>query len=160
DVTLDGAKVATANPRSFRIKVAAGPHTVGAALVDKLRAAGVDEAYSDFRINSAFTAPGGVQSVTITGPFDATGPGDTPSRHRISVCRPADSKQEAACARRIVTTLARRAYRRAALDDEIETLMGFYQQGRSEGDFETGIQNALARVLVAPAFLYRVEEEP
>src|SRR5204863_652473 len=60
----------------------------------------------------------------------------------------------------IVTTLARRAYRRAATESEIATLMNFYQQGRKSEDFETGIQQALARMLVAPAFLYRVEEEP
>ncbi len=183
DVTLDGQKLAVANPRSFRIKVPAGPHVLGAALVDRARGAGVDEQYSDFRINSAFTAPGGVQTVVITGPYSATGPGDTPSRRRIFVCRPgganlpasppqgrsgpaasrparAASGEESACARQILTTLARRAYRRAPLDDEVETLMGFYQNARSEGDFEVGIQQAVARILVAPAFLFRVEEEP
>ena len=67
---------------------------------------------------------------------------------------------ESACARQILTTLARRAFRRPVLDAEIETLMSFYQQGRKDGDFETGIQQALARVLVAPRFLYRAEEEP
>src|SRR5207247_4395265 len=65
-----------------------------------------------------------------------------------------------ACARQILTALARRAFRRPVLDAEIETLMSFYQQGRKDGDFETGIQQALARVLVAPRFLYRAEEEP
>jgi hypothetical protein len=64
------------------------------------------------------------------------------------------------CARKIITTLARRAYRRTALDEDVETLLGFYQEGRSEGDFESGIQHALARILVAPNFLYRIEEEP
>ena len=160
DVTLDGGKIAVADPRSFRITVGAGPHTIGVALVDRVRAAGVDEAYSDFRINSVFTAAGGIQTVVITGPYNATGPGDTPSRRRIFVCRPASAIEEAPCARKIVSALARRAYRRAPLGDEVETLMGFYQQGRREGDFEGGIQQALARILVAPAFLHRVEEEP
>jgi hypothetical protein len=160
DVTIDGAKVATNNPRSFRQVVTAGPHTIGVALVDRQRSAGVDEAYSDFRVDSAFTTPGGVQSVVITGPFNATGPGDTPSRRRIFVCHPENASQEASCARKIVTTLARRAFRRPAQDDEIETLMGFYQEGRRGADFETGIQQALARILVAPKFLYRMEEEP
>src|SRR6185503_524175 len=112
-----------------------------------VRSAGVDEAYSDFRINSAFTPFGGVQSVSITGPFKATGPGDTPSRRRIFVCRPS-SGQEISCARTIVATLARRAYRRPVLDREVDTLMTFYPQGRRDGDFETGIQQALARILV------------
>src|SRR6266851_223960 len=160
DVTLDGEKIAVTDPRSFRITVAAGPHTIGVALVDRVRAAGVDEAYSDFRINSVFTAAGGIQTLVITGPHDATGPGDTPSRRRIFVCRPASVSEEAPCARKIVSTLARRAYRRAPVVDEVETLMLFYQQGRQGGDFEGGIQQALARILVAPAFLHRVEEEP
>jgi hypothetical protein len=167
DVTLDGEKLAVTNPRNFRIKVTAGPHTIGAALVDRQRAAGVDEAFSDFRIDSAFTPAGGVQTVVITGPFNATGPGDTPSRHRIFVCSPkpggggpSRASDEAACARKIITTLASRAYRRTVLDEEAETLLGFYQEGRGEGDFESGIQHALARILVAPNFLYRIEEQP
>jgi hypothetical protein len=160
DVTLDGKKIDVDNPRSFRIKVTAGPHTIGAALVDKQRAAGVDDQFSDFRIDSVFTAAGGVGALNITGPFNATGTGDTPSRRRIFVCHPASASDERPCARTIITTLARRAYRRALLDDEVETLLGFYQQGRGEGDFESGIQQAVARILVAPSFLYRVEEEP
>jgi cytochrome c551/c552 len=160
DVTLDGEKIAATNPRGFRVTVTAGPHTIGAALVDRVRSAGVDEAFSDFRVNSKFTAAGGIQTVVVTGPFKATSPGDTPSRHRIFVCRPASANEEVGCARRIVTTLARRAYRRPPLDAEVETLMGFYRQGRADGDFETGVQQAAARILVAPAFLYRVEEEP
>jgi hypothetical protein len=160
DVTLDGKKVAVPDVRSFRIPVTAGPHTIGAALVDERRSAGVDEAYSDFRTDATFTAFGGVQSIAITGPFSASGPGDTPSRRQIFVCRPARAAEEATCARKIVGALARRAYRRPAINDEVETLMVFYQQGRQDGDFETGIQHALARILVAPAFLYRAEQEP
>jgi hypothetical protein len=159
DITLDGDKLAVANPRNFRIPVKAGPHVIGAALVDRVRAAGVDDQYSDFRINSAFVPGGGVQTVVITGPFKASGPGETPSRRRIFTCQPATSKEEGACARKIVSNLARRAYRRTPLDDEIETLMGFYQQARGDGDFENGIQQAVARILVAPAFLFRVEQE-
>ena len=175
DVTLDGEKIAVKDVRSFRIPVTAGPHVIGAALVDARRSAGVDDAYSDFRNNATFTALGGVQSVAITGPFDAKGPGDTPSRRQILVCTPARTSdpstrsassrassrdEEVACARKIVATLARRAYRRPVVNDEVETLMVFYQQGRERGDFETGIQHALARILVAPAFLYRAEQEP
>jgi mono/diheme cytochrome c family protein len=160
DVTLDGAKIAVENPRSFRIKVTAGPHTIGAALVDRERAAGVDDQFSDFRIDSVFTPAGGVGTIAITGPFNPTGAGDTPSRRRILICHPAGAGEEGACARKIITTLAHRAYRRGLLDDEVETLLGFYQQGRADGDFESGIQQAVARILVAPSFLYRVEEEP
>jgi len=160
DVTLDGEQLAPANVRSFRIPVTAGPHTIGASLVDRARAAGVDEQYSDFRINSAFTAAGGVQTVVVTGPFKATSTGDTPSRHKLFVCRPANAADAPACAKKIISTIAHRAYRRPVTDDEVATLMTFYEKGRAGGDFETGIQQALARVLVAPAFLYRAETEP
>jgi cytochrome c551/c552 len=160
DVTLDGEQLKPANVRAFRIPVKAGPHTIGASIVDRVRGAGVDEQYSDFRINSAFTAPGGVQTVVITGPFKATSTGDTPSRHRIFICNPANAAEESGCAKKIVSTMARRAYRRPVTEDEVATLMTFYEKGRAGGDFEVGVQQALARILVAPAFLYRAETEP
>ena len=160
DVTLDGEQLKPANVRSFRVPVKAGPHTIGAALVDRVRSAGVDEQYSDFRVNSAFTAPGGVQTVVITGPFKATSAGDTPSRHRIFVCLPTNASDEAVCAKKIVSTIARRAYRRPVSDGELATLMSFYEKARASADFESGVQQALARILVAPAFLYRAETEP
>jgi hypothetical protein len=160
DFTIDGQKIDVRNPRNFRVPVTSGPHTLGAAVVDRTRGAGVDDAYSDFRVNSVFTQGGGVNSIVINGPFSVTGPGETPSRRRIFVCHPANATEEVSCARQIMTAVARRAYRRSASDAEIATLMNFYQQGRKDNDFETGIQQAVARMLVAPAFLYRVEEEP
>nr|ADC35937.1 protein of unknown function DUF1592 [uncultured bacterium 70] len=183
DVTLDGEQLKPANVRSFRVPVKAGPHTIGAAIVDRVRGAGVDEQYSDFRINSTFTAPGGVGTVVITGPFKATSTGDTPSRHRIFVCMPAGAADETppgsaqapgrsrqsspaieasegGCAKKIVATVARRAYRRPVTEDEVATLMSFYEKGRATADFEVGVQQALARILVAPAFLYRAETDP
>ena len=162
DVTIDGEKaVFKGTPRSFRMPMAAGPHAIGVALVDSQRAAGVDEIYSDFRTNATFTQPGGVNTVVITGPFNATGVGDTPSRRRVFVCQTQDN----ACARQIVTTLARRAYRGAVSSAEVDTLMTFYQQARAERGavaptFDDGIQQALARILVAPRFVFRTEEEP
>jgi Protein of unknown function (DUF1592)/Protein of unknown function (DUF1588)/Protein of unknown function (DUF1585)/Protein of unknown function (DUF1595) len=158
-VTLDGAKVDVRNTRNFRLPIQAGPHKIAAAVVDRTRGAGVDEQYSDFRVNSAFPVGGGVNSIVINGPFDMSSAGDTPSRRKILVCRPASANDEVPCARQILAALARRAFRRPVLDSEITTLMSFYQQGRKDADFETGIQQALARILVAPAFLYRVEEE-
>src|SRR6185436_18619253 len=183
DVTLDGEQLKAPNVRSFRMPVTAGPHMIGAALVDRVRGAGVDEQYSDFRVNSRFVAGGGIGTVVVTGPFKATSPGDTPSRHRIFVCHPSSANDEpgpasadasarsrrssaaieaseGGCAKKIVSTVARRAYRRPVSDEEVATLMTFYDKGRADGDFETGIQQALARVLVAPAFLYRAETEP
>ena len=160
DVTLDGEQVKVDNPRSFRLKVTAGPHTIGLSLPDRQRGAGVDEIYSDFRANAVFTTPGGVPNLVITGPLNITGVGDTPSRHKLFLCRPTSQGDETACARTILTTLARRAYRGPVSPGEIETLMEFYKRGRQSGDFDSGIQEALARVLVAPRFVYRAEEEP
>ena len=160
DITLDGEQVKVDNPRNFRLKVTAGPHTIGLSLPDRQRGAGVDEIYSDFRANAVFTNPGGVPNLVITGPLNITGVGETPSRHKLFVCRPTSQGDETACARTILTTLARRAYRGPVNPGEIDTLMEFYKRGRQSGDFDSGIQEALARVLVAPRFVYRTEEEP
>ncbi len=160
DITIDGEQVKVENPRNFRLKVAAGPHTIGLSLPDRQRGAGVDEIYSDFRTNATFTTPGGVPSLVVTGPHNVTGVGDTPSRRRIFTCQPAAANEETTCARSILTTLARRAYRGSVSAGEIDTLMAFYRQGREAGDFESGIQEAVARVLVAPRFTYRAEADP
>ena len=160
DVTIDGTPVTVRNPRGFREKVTAGPHTIAVAVVDRQRGAGVDEGFSDFREDSVFKPRGGINAVTITGPFNPTGTGDTPSQKKVFVCRPSTAAQEAPCARRIVTALARRAYRQPPTASDVETLMAFYRDGRQGADFEAGIQNALARILVAPKFVFRTEEEP
>ena len=161
DVTLDGAQVKAQNTRRFRIPVTAGPHTIGVAVVDRQRGAGVDDAYSDFRsANNGFNVGGGVQNVSIMGPYSPTGTGDTPSRKRVLTCKPASAADEVTCARSSLSRLARRAYRGTVTAQEIDTLLGFYKQGRARGDFETGMQEALARLLVAPRFIYRTEVEP
>jgi hypothetical protein len=160
DVTLDGEPLDVRNPRSFRHAVTAGPHTIGVAIVDRQRGAGVDEGFSDFRVDSAFSPAGGVNGLTIAGPYAATGTGDTPSQKKVFICRPATPAQEVACARRIVTALARRAFRQPPTAPDVDTLMAFYREGRQGADFETGVQHALARILVAPKFVFRAEEEP
>ena len=174
DVTIDGVRVTAPNPRRFRIPVTAGPHTIGVAVLDRQRGAGVDDAYSDFRAaNNGFNVAGGVANVAIMGPFNPTGTGDTPSRRKIFTCHPAADvgrvpRRDGAvgadpaeqCARSILSRLARVAYRGTVTPQEIDTLIAFYKQGRARGDFETGVQEALARLLVAPRFLYRVEREP
>jgi mono/diheme cytochrome c family protein len=160
DITIDGEQVKVDNPRSFRLKLTAGPHTIGLSLPDRQRGAGIDEIYSDFRTNAVFTTPGGVPNLVITGPLSITGVGDTPSRRKLFTCRPTSTSDETSCARTVLTTLARRAYRGPVTAAEIDTLMEFYRRGRQAGDFDSGIQEALARVLVAPRFVYRAEEEP
>ena len=101
-----------------------------------------------------------VSSVAITGPYGAKGPGDTPSRRRIFTCTPAGTTDEEPCARKILSTLARRAYRRPIHDPDVQDLLSFYREGRSEGSFETGIMMALRRILISPEFLFRLERDP
>ena len=105
-----------------------------------------------------------VASVTISGPSTVTGPGeDTLPRRRIFVCEPSSGAAEAedeACAREILSTLARRAYRRPVTEEDVRTLLSFHEAGRAEGGFEAGIQLALERLLVSPGFLFRVEADP
>ena len=100
-----------------------------------------------------------ISSITLRGPFTVTGPGETASRKRVFVCRPSGTADETRCARQILSTLARRAYRRPLTDVDVQELLPFYAAGRAEGGFETGIQWALERVLVSPEFLFRVEAD-
>jgi hypothetical protein len=101
-----------------------------------------------------------IQTVSITGPFNATGPGDTPSRRRIFVCHPASPSAEEPCARQIVATLARRAYRQPLTHADLQLVMGFYQTGRRGGSFEAGIEMAVQRILASPKFIFRIERDP
>ena len=156
DVTLDGKPLQIKNARDFKLKVPAGPHSLAVAIVDDERGAGVDDLYS------VYSVTGSVQDVVIIGPNNPTGPGDTPSRRKIFICHPENKAAEEPCARRIISHLATFAYRRpvSGSDVEMTTLMKFYDAGLKSGGFETGIQQALARILVDPRFLYRFEQEP
>ncbi len=98
----------------------------------------------------------GVDNVQISGPYHASGPGDTPSRRRIFVCRPSGAQDETLCVRKILSTLARRAYSRSVTDAALEALLQVYEDARSDG-FEAGIQFALEKILVSPDFLFRSE---
>jgi mono/diheme cytochrome c family protein len=146
-----------ANPTDFRITVKAGPRTIGVTFLQKTEA--LDESTLQTRRRSRGTQPA-IAAVTIRGPYNATGPGDTPSRQRIFTCRPANAVAEPACAKQILSTLARRAYRRPVADSDVATLLAFYDAGRKERDFDLGIQRALERLLVSPQFLYRIERDP
>jgi hypothetical protein len=144
------------DPRKFRVHVQAGPRTVVAALVDQLRSRGTDDIYS---IDKQL---GAVTDITITGPFNAAGAGDTPSRRKVFICRPAGASDEESCARRILANLATQAYRMplGSGDALVESLLQHYRAARGSGDFEAGIEQALARLLVNPRFLFRLEREP
>ncbi len=106
----------------------------------------------------------GIGRVTIDGPYNVTGPGETPSREKIFVCRPASDRatvaENEACAAEILAALARRAYRRPITEDDLPRLVGPYRLGRNEGGFEAGIQMAIQRILVSPEFLFRIERDP
>ena len=102
----------------------------------------------------------GVYEIAILGPYDAAGPGDTPSRRRVFACRPEDGRPDEDCVRAILAPLMRRAYRRAVTERDYESPMRFYRQGRAAGGFEAGIEMALASILVSPEFLFRIERDP
>jgi hypothetical protein len=163
EITIDGARLLTIGrdaPRVNRVRVPPGPHAVGVSVVRQANARGVDDLFSEWGISS------GVGSLTILGPSNPTGPGETPSRRKIFICRPSTSpgraEEEAPCARRTLAALATRAYRRpvSERDPSIDILMGFYTSGRERRGFDTGIQYALARILVDPRFIFRFEREP
>jgi hypothetical protein len=101
-----------------------------------------------------------VAAVTIAGPFGIALTADTPSRRRIFTCHPRKAGDEPACARTIIRTLAQRAYRRPATDDDLEVLWPFYETGRAEANFDRGVQRAIERLLVSPSFLFRIEQDP
>ncbi len=153
-----------------RFRVEAGPHQVGVtfparsfSLLETKR-----QPYES-RFNyhrHPRTAPA-VFQVSITGPYDATGPGETPSRQRLFVRQPTEPSDEDACATEILRTLARRAWRRPVTDDALAQPLAFYREARGhaetgQGDagFEAGIEAAVAAILVNPRFLFRIEREP
>ena len=146
-----------------RFAATAGMHSLGVAFVKKgvLTEGPAPTLLPPRHTSSTYTAPRmDIDYVRLEGPYNATGPGDTPSRRRIFVCRPTRTNDEEPCAQQILETLARRAYRRSVTGSDVETLLRFYRIGRSEGNFERGIQEALARLLVSPHFLFRIERDP
>ena len=149
----------------LRLPVKAGARVLGVTFLEK---APLPEGPLQPRLTQIEFAPfkGGIPaigSVTIGGPYNAKGAGDTPSRHKIFVCHPAGNStnmDEAACAKKILSTLARRAYRRPVTDEDVQTLLHFYEAGRSEQGFMAGIGMALERMLISPEFLFRIERDP
>lgn len=136
----------------------AGPRRITAAFVN--RAAVLSEGIRQPSTRTKGQSRGvGIASVTITGPVNGHVSPDTPSRRRLFVCQPSAPMGEATCAKRIIATLARRAYRRPVTDDDVKPLLAFYDAGRTSG-FDHGIEKALERVLVSPQFLFRIERDP
>ena len=154
-----------------RFPVTAGIHTVGITLNrDRWVMEGVgisrlpltNEVYSQGRNTSPVYGriDMGIDQVDIRGPFDGVVPLGSPARQRLYVCAPASARDEAPCATQILSTIARRAYRRPVTDAEVGTLLEFYRRGRADGHFDRGIQAALTRMLVDINFLFRMEFDP
>src|SRR5262245_9095101 len=145
-----------------RVSLTAGPHEITATWIKKSDASDPVRTTRPIRSSHDTRDPLGIPHVstfTITGPFKPTGPGDTPSRRKIFTCRPAAGAEER-CAKQILATVMRRAYRGQGTDDDVERLMGFFRAGRQQRDFDRGIQVALQRVLASPKFVFRAEREP
>ncbi len=148
---------------NLRLHVTAGPHAVGAAFLRKNAALIETERQpyqAQFNQDRHPRQQPAVHSISISGPFNPSGAGDTPSRDRIFTCRPSAAADEADCAARIISTLARRAYRRPVSYGDIEMPLSFFERGRADGGFEAGIELALRALLTSPEFLFRIEEDP
>ena len=148
-----------------RVKVKAGPNDVTAAFIEDPMVAGPARLQSFERSstdNFDWSGWPHLQTLSITGPLNPSGPGDTPSRRRIFVCRPdpaADAGSDRACARRILSALARRAYRQPVSEADLARILTFYESGRQQG-FDAGIELALRRILASPKFIFRTETDP
>ena len=178
EITLNGERIRVLDRNArgpLRLKIPAGPQTIGVAVVRKSNARGVDDLFSEH------AASAGVTNLVINGPLNPTGPGDTPSRRKIFICHtedqasasakatagsrrssPESNASEGGCARTILSKLATRALRRPVgeRDATITMLMEFFESGKKLRGFEAGVQYALARLLVDPQFIYRFERAP
>jgi hypothetical protein len=181
DVAVDGQRVAvialnermsesdpsnSLDPKTARIHVTAGPHRVSAAFIQKFEAPITDmlmpteNTLADVSMSFGVTLLPHLRDMTINGPFTVTGVSESVSRRRIFTCRPTSAAEEAICAREIIGTLATRAFRGPVAPADLDTLLGFYEQGRTKGDFEHAIRFALQAILASPRFVFRLEAMP
>jgi hypothetical protein len=148
---------------TFRIAVKAGPHEVAATFPKKassLLESGRQPYEAHFNMDRHPRITPAIYSISIQGPYNATGPGDTPSRRRLLTCVPASTADEEPCAKRIFTTLTRRAYRRSVTGADIQAPMRFFKEARAGASFDAGIEMGVRAVLVSPEFLFRIEQDP
>src|SRR5688500_8555132 len=144
------------------IAITAGPHEV--AFTWRERAAHEQNAWEPgLRASLEAHNPSGMPRLedgVVEGPYNVTGVSDTPTRERLFVCRPASTAEEGACAEQILSSLARRAFRRPVDSEDIAASLAFYGDARADGgDFDAGIRAAVSRMLVSPWFLFRVEAD-
>ena len=147
----------------IRIPVTAGPHAIGVTFPKKPSVVleSMREPYqTHFNSYRHPRIQPAIYSVSIIGPYEPKGPGDTPSRRRLFISNPTTPADEDRAAKRILASVMRRAYRRPITDADIQGPFALYRKARVDGDFDAGIEMALSGVLVSPQFLFRVETEP
>ena len=154
DFALDGQRVQVENLRDFRMRVTAGRHVLTAALFETAHPTGVNDIYSVYKSDA------GVGRIEIAGPFNATSVGHTESRRRVFSCYPRSKAEGRPCAEKILLNIASRAFRAPQKPEDLVEIMRFYERGQQDGGFESGIQQALSRVLIDPRFLFRFEAGP
>ncbi|MEO2013439.1 MAG: DUF1592 domain-containing protein, partial [Fuerstiella sp.] len=146
-----------------RITATAGPHQIGVTFLknpSSLLETRRQPLHVHFNMYRHPRLGPAIYQVSIAGPFEATGSGDTPSRRRIFVSRPAGPDEEEDCARQIISNLLRRACRQPIDQEDLIKPMALYREACQEGDFEDGIEMALSSVLINPRFLFRIERDP
>jgi cytochrome c551/c552 len=160
-------KLANDGIKTPPIKVRAGPQRISASFPQKFDGP-IEDEYRMVEQSlvdvSAGTIPGmttlpHLHQLSVTGPTVAAGVSDTPSRRKIFTCRPADD-DDIPCARKIIAGLARQAYRRPVTENDLESLLGFYQRGRNGGNFDSGIRTAVQAMIASPEFVFRFERTP
>src|SRR4051812_22947703 len=156
-IVLGGGKPPDSNLR-VRLSVKAGERDIAATfLKDTVLKEGIIDKIRSDDVTQYFE---GVGAITVAGPFNVEGPGQTATREKIFICRPSGSADEMACADKILNNLAHHAYRRPMTADDMPQLVALYKQGAADGGFEAGIRLALQKILVSPEFLFRAEVDP
>jgi mono/diheme cytochrome c family protein len=148
---------------TIRLPIKAGPHVVAAVFPKRPTTLLENERQpypAHFNMDRHPRVHPAVYSLTVNGPYNATGPGDTPSRRLIFLCRPSSASEEEPCATRILSRLMGRAYRRPVTPADLQAPMRFFRETRGKDGFESGIEMALRAVLISPEFLFRVERDP
>ncbi|RPI56540.1 MAG: DUF1592 domain-containing protein, partial [Acidobacteria bacterium] len=146
-----------------RIPVSAGPHAIGVTFPKKpflLLETGRQPYEAHFNYYRHPRLQPAVYEISVVGPYNPAGAGDTPSRRRVFVCQPASTRNEDACAKKILTTLMRRAYRRPVADADLKKPFELYSAAKAEDGFDAGIEMGLSAVLTSPEFLFRIERDP
>lgn len=146
-----------------RFRVTAGPHEVCATFIEKSPVLIESERQpylAHFNRDRHPRIQPALYSITVLGPYEASGHGESPSRARLFPCYPANAAEEDDRAKTIIAALMRRAYRRPVTEDDLEAPLRFYREAKAEQGFEAGIETALRAILVSPHFLFRIERDP